>query len=65
VQRKAEAGQPGAGQRQTLPDPHYQARGQSVEGHVEQMISGGVIAPNGMLEPECAVQQRIVLLGCA
>ncbi len=65
MEGEEEAGQPGAGQRETADEKNDKAGAESVQQDVEQMITDDSVAPDAVLQPEGAVEQRIVLLGCA
>src|SRR5579871_3805930 len=63
VERKNQAGKAGAGQGEPARDGHDQAGRSGVQEEIDPMITGGGRAPQAKLQPECAVQQRIILLG--
>ena len=63
MQSKHQTGEPRPGKSQPPGDLHHQASRQGVQGHINQVIEENGVAPDRMLHPERAVQQRIILLG--
>jgi hypothetical protein len=65
MQREQQCGEPHAGDPEASQDGSDEAGRGRVQEDVDQMIAGRPVAPQAVLDPECRVQQRIVLLGSA